>query len=132
MARGGEALLRLPLGHISTIELPAPRGEMADHAVEAPGSSVAAGARLQHPGSSDIGTAGASGSQAGDARGSEGGARASTQPDGGGPSSCCAFDEIAAARGCLGRFPGREVMELLSSFAKTQPLTKAKAFDNNS
>ncbi|KAI4339627.1 hypothetical protein MLD38_024545 [Melastoma candidum] len=34
--------------------------------------------------------------------------------------SVCEFNELAAARGCLGRFPGGEMMEIVKSFLKLE------------
>ncbi|KAK9279843.1 hypothetical protein L1049_013525 [Liquidambar formosana] len=35
--------------------------------------------------------------------------------------SICEFNEIAAARGCLGRFPGGEMMGIIKTFLKQKP-----------
>ncbi|XP_057482179.1 uncharacterized protein LOC130769059 [Actinidia eriantha] len=35
--------------------------------------------------------------------------------------SVCKFDEIEAARGCLGRFPGSEMMGIIKTFLKLKP-----------
>jgi 2,3-bisphosphoglycerate-independent phosphoglycerate mutase len=34
--------------------------------------------------------------------------------------SVCEFNEIAAARGCLGRFPGSEMMGIIKKFIKAK------------
>lgn len=35
--------------------------------------------------------------------------------------SVCEFNEIAAARGCLGRFPGGEMMGIIKRFLQLRP-----------
>lgn len=106
MARGGKPLCNVPLGHIATIELPESRGAI-EGANDGEPSWRGPGFLAMETGSGRdadviIGDGEAASVTAGD--------------------TCCSFDEISAARGGLGRFPGREVAQLLWGFAATEPL----------
>lgn len=117
-ARSGESLLQLQLGHISTIELPAPKGATGADSGGGRGgvtSQSDAGRRTEQPETENLVGREDATTRAKASGPSVESALAATDP-------CCGFDEVTAAKGCLGRFPGREVTGLLWELAKTHPL----------